>query len=397
MNDQADNSSELDDIQPRYCVVIPCYNHGGTLKKVIEGVLVYTRNIIAVNDGSTDQTGQVLEQFPGLEVIHHPVNMGKGMALRNAFTRAMDQGFDCAITMDADNQHYADDLPVFLEKTQSCPGAILVGARMLEDAGQPRKNSFANRLSNFWYRVETGVKLPDTQSGYRLYPLKPIRELNIRSDRYAYELEILVRASWKNIPVIPVPVKVYYPPAGERVSHFDPVSDFSSITRLNVKLVLLGILYYRPLKFFRHFSLKRLWEDMRSAFNVPGESNIRKAHSVALGIFFGIVPIWGYQLVSAIFMAYLLRLNKAIVVLTAQISIPPMIPFIVYLSIKTGEMVTGKQVNFSMDQLAVYDVFKMHLPVYITGACVLAVIAALLSWFLSYLLIRAFRTKQHPS
>jgi uncharacterized protein (DUF2062 family) len=122
---------------------------------------------------------------------------------------------------------------------------------------------------------------------------------------------------------------------------------------------------------------------IHTSFSNPAESAVHKSNSVAIGIFFGIVPIWGYQLITAVFVAYLLKLNKAIVVLTAQISIPPMIPLILFLSIKTGELITGTKAVFSFSDLTVMFV-KEQISVYLIGATVLAVVCALISWVITY-------------
>lgn len=110
----------------------------------------------------------------------------------------------------------------------------------------PRGNTFANRFSNFWFRLQTGIDLQDTQSGYRLYPLGALRGLGLITSRYEAELELLVFAAWAGTPIISVPVKVYYPPADERVSHFRPVYDFVRISILNTVLCVLALVYGYP-------------------------------------------------------------------------------------------------------------------------------------------------------
>ena len=230
-------------IARKICVLIPTYNNAGTLGKVVAEVLTYTSHVIVVNDGSTDQTAEILEQFPQLAVVSYAPNKGKGIALRRGFKFAIQQGYDYAITIDADGQHFPDDLPVFLKKVEEEPGAIIIGARNLQQENMPGKNTFANKFSNFWFYVETGLKLPDTQSGFRLYPLHAMKGMRFFCNKYEFEIEVMVKASWKGIKVLPAPVKVYYPPAEERVSHFRPFKDFSRIGVLNTVLVT-GSKYY---------------------------------------------------------------------------------------------------------------------------------------------------------
>ena len=149
--------------------------------------------------------------------------------------------------MDSDGQHFADDIPTFIEKIEQKPGSILIGARNLRADNMPGKNTFANRFSNFWYKIETGNTLQDTQSGFRLYPLKQIKGIHLLTRKYEFEVEIIVRAAWKGINVENVPIKVYYPPKEERVSHFRPLRDFTRISILNTILVIYALLFYLSL------------------------------------------------------------------------------------------------------------------------------------------------------
>src|SRR5690606_5032706 len=160
-------------VQYKVCVIMPTYNNAKTLQRVLEGILYFTPNIIVVNDGSTDETATVLEHYSHLNLLHLPQNKGKGNALQIGFKEALKKGFDYAVTIDSDGQHYPEDLSVFLnalEKEQQL--VLLIGSRTMQHECVPKKSSFSTRFSNFWFWFETGIKLSDTQSGYRLYPLK---------------------------------------------------------------------------------------------------------------------------------------------------------------------------------------------------------------------------------
>ena len=227
-------------------VIIPTYNNVGTIATVIADVKKYASDVIVVNDGCTDNTAEVLAGIEGIRVIDYAKNKGKGYALKLGLKRAYEWGFDYAITIDADGQHYADDIPVFIDRIEEEPNSLLVGARNLAADNMPSKNTFANKFSNFWYRVETGNRLTDTQSGYRLYPLKPLQNIRLLTRRYEFEVEIIVRAAWRGINVENVPIKVYYPPVEERVSHFRPFKDFTRISILNTILVFYALILYYP-------------------------------------------------------------------------------------------------------------------------------------------------------
>ncbi|MDR0687137.1 MAG: glycosyltransferase family 2 protein [Prevotellaceae bacterium] len=237
------------------CVVIPSYNNGQFLANVLDDVLRYTPSVIVVNDGSTDHTGEALERYKAqVEVVAYPQNRGKGYALGKGFDRAEALGYTYAISMDADGQHLADDLPLFVAAAKAHPGAMIVGSRKLRQKNMPKKNTFANKFSNFWFAVQTGVRLPDTQTGFRLYPLAEMKGIRALTSRYEAELELLVRLAWRNVAQIPVPIRAHYPPAGERVSHFRPGVDFLRISMLNTILVFVAIAYGYPSRWLRRLS-----------------------------------------------------------------------------------------------------------------------------------------------
>jgi glycosyltransferase involved in cell wall biosynthesis len=370
-------------------VLIPTYNNGGTLESVIRGVLEYTDRIILINDGSTDNTSEVLALFPGIKILTHAKNLGKGMALRNGFQLARQAGYRYMITIDSDGQHFPSDFPVFLEKILQEPDSLIIGARNMRVENVPGKSTFGNNFSNFWFLLETGIRLPDTQSGFRLYPVERMKHLHFFTRRFEFEIEVIVEAAWNRIPVTSVPVNVYYAKGDERISHFRPGRDFTRISFLNTWLVTRAILWYRPLRLLRSLNPAQIRSFLQKCFQDPAESPLKKAVAVGVGVFFGIIPIWGFQLAAAIFTAIFFKLNKAIVALSANISVPPMIPLILYGSLKTGELVTGKTVTIEFKGLnmGLLKANAYNFYVYIIGATVLSVVAAILSGLLTYLLL----------
>ena len=234
--------------RPDICVLVPTYNNAATLGDVLKDILTYTPHVVVVNDGSTDETARVLKTFPGIAAVTYPRNRGKGWAIRQGFKKASALGYRYAITIDSDGQHYAEDLTTFIKALDEHPGALIIGARNMDKAGQPGASSFGNRFSNFWFHLETGVRSPDTQSGYRLYPLDRLEGMRWWTRKYEFEIEVLVRAAWRGIEVLSVPVRVYYPPAEERVTHFRPFKDFARISVLNTALVLIMLFTFKRWK-----------------------------------------------------------------------------------------------------------------------------------------------------
>ena len=231
--------------QRKVCVLMPTYNNGGTLRDVVERVLNYCTDVIVVNDGCTDNSAEILASFgKRITVVDYGRNRGKGYALKQGFKKAKAMGFDYAITIDSDGQHFPEDIPLFVEALEQHPGALIVGSRNLKQENMPGKNSFANKFSNFWFKLQTWIDLPDTQTGYRLYPLK--RLPHIFSARYEAELSLLVFSAWRGTDLVPIKVNVFYPKAEERVTHFRPFWDFFRISVLNTILCLVAIVYGWP-------------------------------------------------------------------------------------------------------------------------------------------------------
>ncbi len=232
------------------CVIISVYNNAGTITDVVQRTLRYCKDVIVVDDGSTDGSSDSLSEL-GAVVVRYIDNRGKGYALKTGFKEAKARGFERAITIDADGQHFPEDIPVFAAQAREHPDAMLVGSRNLRMENMPGGNTFANKFSNFWFRLQTGVNLPDTQSGFRLYQLNRIGRLRFLTCRYEAELELLVFQCWKGVPMRPVGINVYYPPEGERVTHFRPFWDFFRISVLNTALCLLAIFYGLPSRLLR--------------------------------------------------------------------------------------------------------------------------------------------------
>lgn len=244
----------------RICVVVPTFHNEGTVVDVLHRVMNYTDQVYVVVDGEPADTLRLLEaaRLPGLRVVSYEKNRGKGDALKRGFAAAIHDGYEYALTLDADGQHFPEDLPHFIEAFRSePPKSFLIGTRSLPKEKMTRGSIFANWFSNFWFHFQTGLRLADTQCGYRLYPLSMLDAGWIVTSRYEAELEFLVYSAWKGIRLVEVPVSVYYPPLAERVSHFRPFWDFLRITLLNIVLTTGAVFYYLPARIIRCHRQKR--------------------------------------------------------------------------------------------------------------------------------------------
>ncbi|MEC5173132.1 DUF2062 domain-containing protein [Chryseobacterium nepalense] len=359
------------------CVLVPTYNNEKTLRRVIGGILHYTNNIIIVNDGSTDSTPFILQDYPEIRIIHLPENKGKGNALKTGFRVAEKIGYSYAITIDSDGQHYPDDIPVFVEALlKESQDVLLIGNRNMAQDGIPKKSSFGNRFSNFWFWFETGIKLEDTQSGFRLYPLHKIPRKYF-TPKFEFEIEIIVRTAWRHVPVKNVPVKVLYDPA-ERVSHFRPFKDFTRISILNTILVAITLVYIIPRNFINNFKKKSFKRFIKEDVLESDGSNRTKAFSVALGVLIGFSPFWGFHTLLTISLAVLFKLNKVLAFLASNVSIPPFIPFIIAASLFLGSPFVGGNSNIFSQELN-FDLVKNNLLQYLIGSAILSVSMSVIS------------------
>jgi len=225
-----------------FAVIIPVYNHGRTVATVVHRTVDLGFSVYVVDDGSDDLNPQELSKMPGVRVLRHGVNRGKGAALTTGFAAAARAGFAWAVSLDADGQHRPDEIDRLIRAIPNGTRPIVVGQRKdMLGAGAPWTSRFGRGFSNFWIRCSGGPATADTQSGFRMYPLPEVLALGVAARRYQFELEVLVRAAWANMPVVETPISVTYRPEGGRISHFHPFFDFlrntGTFTRLIVRRV----------------------------------------------------------------------------------------------------------------------------------------------------------------
>jgi glycosyltransferase involved in cell wall biosynthesis len=208
-------------------VIIPVYNHEQRIAEVIGQALKLGLPLFVIDDGSTDRTPEIINDILGIVVIRHPVNLGKGAALRTGFAAAMEQGCNWAITIDGDGQHLPEDAASLLRAAGAGRRVIVVGRRQgMVGKNVPWTSRFGRGFSNFWVWAAGGPFISDSQSGFRLYPLPEALHLGVKATRYQFEVEVLVRAKQRGIETVEAPVRVVYQAKGERVSHFRPWLDF---------------------------------------------------------------------------------------------------------------------------------------------------------------------------
>ena len=218
-------------------VLIPALNCGATIGAVVSGARQHIGDVLVVSDGSVDDTAAAAVAA-GAQVVRHDATQGKGAALQTGMRLLAERGFARVLTMDGDGQHLSDQIPVLLAASDAEPTALVIGVRQVDPSLVTPMRGFGNRFANRWVEIACGQQLPDTQSGFRIYPLRAALALRPRARHFAFETEVLIRAARAGIPIRSVPVRLYQPPAAERVSHFRPVVD-----TVRIIFVVLGLIF----------------------------------------------------------------------------------------------------------------------------------------------------------
>ncbi len=202
--------------------------------------MAYELPIIVIDDGSNIPVSELIEHDNQITVVRHDQNQGKGIALRTGALRAKEMGFSYCLTMDGDGQHFAQDIPKFLNIFDGVfdDHTMIIGVRDFKDCNPPQSSIIGRQIGNFWVWIESGVWVNDTQTGFRMYP---VAFLSYPSStvRYEFEIENLVKFLWSGGKVLEVMVKTLYDET--RVTHFDKLKDNIYMIVLHAKLVVMRI------------------------------------------------------------------------------------------------------------------------------------------------------------
>ncbi len=215
-------------------VVIPALNEALRIRGVVEGALAHCAQVIVIDDGSDDGTGERIADLP-VTVLRHPQRMGKGASLRDGFHEALQRGCAWVLTMDGDGQHSADDIPRLLAAGNRHPGCVIIGARLRKRSQQPLYRRLANEFGDWGIAWGTGYQVADSQSGQRLYPAAVAALGDVPGEDFVFEAQILISAAQQlGTRCVSVPIESRYKSVHSqeqfRASHFKPWRDFSRIT-----------------------------------------------------------------------------------------------------------------------------------------------------------------------
>lgn len=322
---------------PRSLVLIPVYNHGGTLADVARRALDQGLPVLVVDDGSDAPVAPALADLP-LEVLRLPENRGKGAALLAGAAWARERGHDLIITLDADGQHHPEDLPVLLAEARQHWPCVVVGCRDLGGPHVPASSRFGRAFSNFWVRLECGQTLTDTQSGFRIYPTELLEASRFVTRRYTFEVEVLVRAVWAGLAVRECPIGVTYQPGAARISHFHAFRDNLRLSLLHTWLVTRTLLPWPRGPIDAPGQAREVLGEAREALFHPLRflSRLVREHgsplelgaAVWLGVFLGCLPIIPFGLAVILYVAHRLNLNKLAAAGASNVCVAPFVPFL---------------------------------------------------------------------
>jgi len=380
----------------RILLVIPTFNNRSSLREIVSRSLAVHPDVLVVNDGSTDDAMQTLN---GLECqrLELPENRGKGAAIMAGARRAIESGYTHIITMDADGQHDPADVIRFVKQINKNPMTLIIGVRNFDDTDVPGSSVFGRKFSNFWIRISCGTQVRDSQSGFRAYPLELFKHIRPLAKRYNFEMEILVRAVWAGMDVDQIDITVHYNSETTRASHFRPFVDNARISLTFTWLVTRNLIpwphksHFKPsafreiLPYIFHFfkTMKMLLTEQTS----PREIGL----ATSLGIFMGTLPLIAMHMVSIVFVATRLRLNRLIALNVSHLCAPPFVPA---LAIETGYFIRHGRflTEFSMQTLG-HEALQ-RLWDYLIGSVLLAPILGLIAGLIAYALAGFFRRMQ---
>lgn len=379
------------------CVIIPACNNSAAHEQLFNDTALLTDNIIVVNNGSTGNTSAVLKKTGKAAVPDFKKNKGKVSALKTGFDKAAEAGFRYAITIDPCRHYSPGEILLFLNEIEKTPDALVVGVR---DFRQKNINCIKKIVNKFYcllFNFITGIRLSDPQSGLRLYPLTPVNKLKPITTGYGFEFEILVRAAWKSTGIVAVPVSGCNHAAGKGGSYFRSFLNFARAVLLCTALFFISVLYVKPRNALKSLKKKQIKDFFRNNIIASKDSNAKIVASVMFGIFMGVVPIWGYQLVVAIALAHVLKLNKILVIVAANISIAPMMPVIIYMSYRCGFIMGLHSHGAPKFSDITYKFIQDNLIQYIIGSILFGIILALAFGIVVFILLKLFRKQVKPA
>jgi glycosyltransferase involved in cell wall biosynthesis len=369
-----------------WCAV-PVFNNAATVRAVVAGCRSIMKNIIVIDDGSTDADVSALLSGLDVTVLRHEKNLGKGQAILTASRHIEQHGGEYMITIDADGQHDPRDIETFFLLMREGGSELIVGSRDFDTENVPASSRFGRSFANFWLKVETGQTVDDCQSGFRAYPVRYLNQLRFKGSRYDFEAEVLARSAWAGLTLITVPIKVMYPKPGERVSSFKPFLDNLRLTRIHSMLVGRRLIPLPHKKLVRDpaafdLSLLRHPAKVLKMLLLENATPEGLAMSAAIGIFLAVLPILFMHTLVILYVSVRLNLNKMVALNVQHLAMPPFIPA---LCIEVGYYLRHGAWLTDLSFKTVFEQFSSRLYEWFLGSLIVGPLAAVLAGGLVYI------------
>ena len=375
--------------------VIPVYNNGQTVEQVARGCRKHLEHVLVVDDGSTDADLPKVFAGSDIEVVHHDTNKGKGRALLTALTFVHERGGQWMITVDADGQHSPDDIPLFFPMLGSQADRIVIGARDFSGEHIPGGSRFGRKFSNFWIKLECGVKVSDSQSGFRAYPVGPLSQMKLKGNHYDFEVEVLAKAVWHGLLLVDVPISVHYPPPEERISHFDQWKDNVRLSGRHTLLVLRRLLPWPHKKLVKRDSndWKELLLHPRKVLSMLLKENSSPAElgvAAGVGLLLATLPLIACHTIAILYVSTKLNLNRLLAINVQHFCAPPFVPaacIALGFYMRNGHWLGIEELNNFVADL------QQHFLNWLLGSLVLAPVLAIVGGVIVYCIANSLQRK----
>ncbi len=385
-------------------VIIPLYNNPGTILEVALACRKKLARVIVVDDASTQLPPDFEKTLADndIQLLRHARNQGYGAAIMTGIAELSRQGYNYAITLDADAQHSPEDLLAFVEAIETngtAKDTIFVGVRDFNVPNVPDSSKFGRSFSNFWVKLETGVACEDTQSGYRAYPISPMMKMRCISTRYTFAVESLVRAFWGGVQLRELPIHVTYQTKDKYVSHFRPFMDNFRFSMLHTWLVTRRLLpwpvkrlvpkpptppypnpFLHPIQFLSYLLNENASPQLLAA-------------SAAVSTFLAVLPLLSCHMLVILYVCICLRLNKVMALAIQNLYMPPVTPF---LCIELGFfMRNGHFLREASMQTIVHEL-HLRLLDWLLGSLIIAPLFAVIAGTATYLIAHRIQRNRTP-
>lgn len=371
----------------RIWCAVPVYNNGATVKDVVSACRDILRNVVVIDDGSTDADVAGLLSGLDVSIVKHGKNLGKGAAILTASRYVEDHGGLSMITVDADGQHVPRDIERFIPLLSEEKPGIIIGSRDFTAENVPSSSRFGRAFANFWLKVETGQTIDDCQSGFRAYPVRELNLLKFKGQRYDFEAEVLAKASWAGLSLTTVPIKVRYPVPAERITSFKPLLDNVRLTLIHSMLVgrrLLPLPHRKLVNNVSAFDLSLLRHPGKvlNMLLLENATPVGLAMSAAIGVFLAVLPLLFVHTLVILYVSMRLNLNKMVALNVQHLAMPPFIPA---LCIEVGYYLRHGAWLTDLSFKTVFEQFSSRVYEWFLGSLIVAPITAVLVGGLMYI------------